>query len=212
MRSKFILLIFAVMLTVLNSSCTPASERKKEEAQALINEAGNLMMNNKPEVQGKAALRKAIPLLKKSLTIDKTIPVAYEALINCYNELGDHSSAIDICSLWLKDHPNDLNIRNMRGMLYFRTGDIKNSDSDFGIVASSISKRNFTINSQLKAPEIQGLINLAFVNLVVGNEPYAISLIDQLKKALPKNKEIEEASVSMQNTTREQRIKELTGL
>lgn len=212
MKSKFILLIFALMLTILNSSCTQVSEQKKEEAQALINEAGNLMMNNKPEVQGKEAIKKAIPLLKKSLEIDKTIPVAYEALINCYNQLGDHSSAIDICSLWLKDHPNDVNIHNMRGMLYFRTKDIKSSDSDFSIVAQSISKHNFKINAQLTEPEVQTLINLSFMNLIVGNKPYAISLLDQLKKALPKNKEINDASISMQNTSREQRIIELTGL
>ena len=197
---------------IFNSSCGQGvNSNNRDQAQTLINQAGALMMKSSAGEEEKITLNKAVELLKKSIELNDTVTVANQSLINCYIRLKEPQKAIDICTQWLKKFPKDENARLQRGMLYYSLKNFTLADGDFDIIKASIVKQNPTFSSNLAPAEINKIINLSFLNVVVGNQEHAIYLIDHLKTALPKNTIVDRAYLNMQKTTRDDVIRKFTG-
>jgi len=199
-------------MMLVNSSCGQGvNSNNKDQAQTLVNQAGALMMKASVGEEEKITLGKAVELLKQSIELNDTLAVATQSLVICYIKLKEPLKAIDVYNQWLKRFPKDETAHLQRGMLHYSIKNLALAEKDFDIIRAYITKQNPTFNSNLTPAEINKIINLSYLNLVVGNQEHAIYLIDHLKTALPKNTTVDRAYTSMQKLTREDVIKKFAG-
>lgn len=210
-KNKLVISI-ALSLFVFNTACTQTLHSSKDIAQKLINQAGGLMMNQRPEINRNNDLRQAIVLLEKSIKQDSTLDIAYSSLISCYLELGERAKAIDVCSLWLREKPNDDSINYKRGMLYYTAGNTKLAEADFAIVNEKLSKTEYLISSNLAKSEIDNIVNKAYIYMVIGKYEEGLDLMKRLKVAFPTDGDLESKSESFRNASRDNIIEQLTGV
>ena len=212
MKTKYLIISALFSFILLNTSCSQTNKSNPPSvAQALVNQAGALLMSRTSGDQINLNVRKAIELLQTAVKLDDTLAIASQTLISCHLKLGEKIEAIQVCNKWLLKYPKDENTRLQRGMLNYNLKNFELSKADFEVVEQDLSKQDTSINSKLSGKDINRLINIAYVNCVIGNEEKGNLLLQRLKKTFPKDETLQDAYKVLNSTSRDEIIKKFTG-
>ena len=75
----------------------------------------------------------AIEDLNKAIELDSTFDLAYNALAECYNKLGDLEKAIEIARKYVQISPNDPVAHTALSRLYVQKGMIAEAEEEMAI-------------------------------------------------------------------------------
>ncbi|AMQ00014.1 hypothetical protein AY601_3142 [Pedobacter cryoconitis] len=195
-----ILLTVALFLSIAGISYGQNSTPQKAEAQRLINQAGDLMydVGDGSLAQKNGNLKKSIILAKKAIELDSSRFVAYQILMGSYQMLHEPRGIINTCSEWLRNHPNDMNVRLRRGIIYHRTQKQNLADKDFKFVKDGLVKAHIKISNKLSEKEIAAIVSNAYTYLLIGEKKTSLNTMESLCKAFPNDKKLVETYKKIQ--------------
>lgn len=125
--------------------------------------------------------------------------------------LKDAKDSINTCSEWLINHPNDLNVRLRRGVIYHRIQKQNLADKDFKFIKNGLVKTHVKVTNRLSEKDIASIVSNAYTYLLIGDRKTSLNSMDSLSKAFPANKKIAEANKEIQNLDIEKSMYETTG-
>lgn len=196
-----IVLLIILYFSLTGISYSQNKTTQKTEAQKLINEAGDLIYKPGKIPERNNNLKQSISLAKNAIQLDTSRFVAYELLFGAYMMLKDAKDSINTCSEWLINHPNDLNVRLRRGVIYHRIQKQNLADKDFKFIKNGLVKTHVKVTNRLSEKDIASIVSNAYTYLLIGDRKTSLNSMDSLSKAFPANKKIAEANKEIQNWT-----------
>lgn len=206
-----IVLLIILYFSLTGISYSQNKTTQKTEAQKLINEAGDLIYKPGKIPERNNNLKQSISLAKNAIQLDTSRFVAYELLFGAYMMLKDAKGSINTCSEWLINHPNDLNVRLRRGVIYHRIQKQNLADKDFKFIKNGLVKTHVKVTNRLSEKDIASIVSNAYTYLLIGDRKTSLNSMDSLSKAFPANKKIAEANKEIQNLDIEKSMYETTG-
>ncbi|MET4140270.1 hypothetical protein [Pedobacter sp. UYP1] len=211
MRILFTAILF---ISIVNISYGQNTIDKQAEAGKLLNQASHLMydIGDGSLAQQNSNLKQSIVLAKKSIQLGNDRRVAYEVLIGSYSMLKDTQGGIDACSEWINSHPNDIDMRLRRGIIYHRIKKQKLAEQDFRLIKNTLEKEQIKISNKLSKKEVAGVVSNAYTYLLMGERKKSLEIMNNLSKAFPDDKKFNEGYKEIRDVDIEEKMFNFTGV
>lgn len=209
-QSPFVcMLIFACLLV----SCGKPDHVVNKEALALNNQGTTVFSKVATYKYPKDSLSVASALFDRAIKKDPEFRLAYLNQYVCLNSMKKYDESTALCSAWLKNNPDDDTFLYNRGMLYEIGKKDTLATADYKLVADHMAKNPLpSFSKGMDNAEIDAAINRATILMVVNkNKASALSLLRDLKAALPEREKVSKAYTEMTQMNRRAKIDGMLG-
>lgn len=151
----------------------------------------------------------AIIYFDKAIAIDSSRFLPFQLSVEALRMQGNAKLAIKPLSRWINSHPNDMEVRVNRGILYEHLGLKEEANQDFSKISELIENKNITINPNLSPKDQELLFSYASMYFFINKKDAGIALLKQLENAFPNDQKIKNALAKINSEGRNTVIKKM---